>query len=809
MRTFESERGMCAGITNRFLKPTRAAAWMCLVASLGIATSAAPPGEYHRQAWAEEVSGQTMRLGDPFPGTKPLDWSDDIASRMVDAADAFLTRKTAESAARRDEAWRAKRLGKAVAKQDQADPFADERVALAKTLGMRDVRAASPQLQVIASPGHSGSVGFGPGYEIYAVRWPAFGDVTGEGLWLVPTENRDAKAPSVVAIPDADITPEMLTGVVEGVPPECRYAARLAAAGCRVLVPTLISREITQRRNVRLTHREYLYRPAYELGRHLIGYEVQKVLAGVDYLHVQSSPDARIGVIGWGEGGMLAMYAAAVDRRIDAVGISGYFGPREGMWQEPIDRNVFARLDRFGDAEVLRLLAGSACVVEACRAPDFAVPPGLGGAPGRIATPDLRAVEEEWRRAKGFFDDPAWTDRWHLVVSGNGRGPYSSPEFLDRFAALLGIAESPPHEQSPQRTEEPLPDAAQRLTQQIYELDRHNQQVLARSADVRREFMARLDRSSLDNHAKTAEWYRTYFENEVVGKFDDDLAPLAAKSRLAYDAPAWSGYEVVLPVFGEVFAYGVLLIPKDIASGEKRPMVVCQHGLEGRPQDTISGDHRAYHDFAARLAEQGFVVFAPQNPYIFGDRFRTLQRKAYPLKKTLFSIIVPQHRQILRWLSALPFVDAGRIGFYGLSYGGKTAMRVPALVPEYCLSICSADFNDWIWKNASTSSNYSYVWTGEYEIFEFDLGETFNYGEMAALIAPRPFMVERGHFDGVSSDEAVAYEYAKVRLLYVQLGIPERTEVEWFAGPHTIHGVGTFRFLRRHLSFAASGDVSP
>ncbi|NMC20375.1 MAG: hypothetical protein GYA33_08130, partial [Thermogutta sp.] len=110
--------------------------------------------------------------------------------------------------------------------------------------------------------------------------------------------------------------------------------------------------------------------------------------------------------------------------------------------------------------------------------------------------------------------------------------------------------------------------------------------------------------------------------------------------------------------------------------------------------------------------------------------------------------------------------------------------------------------------NASTSSRYSYVWTGEYEIFEFDLGETFNYAEMAALIAPRPFMVERGHFDGVSSDEAVAYEYAKVRLLYVQLGIPERTEIEWFPGPHMIHGVGTFRFLQRHLGSHASGDGS-
>ena len=127
-------------------------------------------------------------------------------------------------------------------------------------------------------------------------------------------------------------------------------------------------------------------------------------------------------------------------------------------------------------------------------------------------------------------------------------------------------------------------------------------------------------------------------------------------------------------------------------------------------------------------------------------------------------------------------------------------MRVPPLVQNYSAVICSADFNDWVWKNASSRSKYSYVGTIEYEIFEFDLGSTFNYAEMAALICPRPFMVERGHFDGVSSDEAVAYEFAKVRHLYqARLGIGDRCEIEWFVGPHAIHGVGTFEFLRRHL----------
>jgi dipeptidyl aminopeptidase/acylaminoacyl peptidase len=83
--------------------------------------------------------------------------------------------------------------------------------------------------------------------------------------------------------------------------------------------------------------------------------------------------------------------------------------------------------------------------------------------------------------------------------------------------------------------------------------------------------------------------------------------------------------------------------------------------------------------------------------------FRQLQRLANPIGLTLFSVIAEQHAAMLKWLSALSFVDPARIGFYGLSYGGKAAMRLPALLPHYACSICSADFNDWIGKNASTA----------------------------------------------------------------------------------------------------------
>jgi hypothetical protein len=296
----------------------------------------------------------------------------------------------------------------------------------------------------------------------------------------------------------------------------------------------------------------------------------------------------------------------------------------------------------------------------------------------------------------------------------------------------------------------------------------------------------------------------SYLEDEILGKLPPADHPLSEVStRLVLETPKWKAYEVVIPVLGESFATGMLLVPSGLKPGEKRALVVCQHGLQDHPIDTVAPPSArgegTYHRFSARLAEEGFIVYAPQNPYIELTRFRLFLRKANPWKLSLFSFIVGQHHRTLDWLETLPFVDAQRIGFYGLSYGGKTAMRVPPLEPRYKVVICSGDFNEWTWKITSVDEPFSYMFTAEYDMLEFNLGNTIAYFEMTQLIAPRPFMVERGHNDGVGIDEWIAYEYAKVRRYYDQKGIGDRTEIEFFEGPHTIHGVGTFAFLKKHL----------
>jgi Dienelactone hydrolase family len=293
--------------------------------------------------------------------------------------------------------------------------------------------------------------------------------------------------------------------------------------------------------------------------------------------------------------------------------------------------------------------------------------------------------------------------------------------------------------------------------------------------------------------------YRDYFWNEVMGKIEEPMLPPNPRSRQILNLPRCLGYDVVLDVFKELFAWGVLLVPKDLKPGEKRPVVVCQHGRGGVPLDTVQGDIPFYHNYARRLADQGYVVFSPHILFRNESQYRSLYRKANSVKVSLFSIVAAQQQQILAWLNSLPFVDGTRIAFYGLSFGGETAMRIPSVVSGYALSICSADFNNWTRKVCAADQPWSFLYSDEYEIPTFNMGNTFDHAELAYLISPRPFMVERGREDRVGRDEWVAYEYAKVSHFYARLGLSNLTEIEYFEGGHTIHGEETFRFLGRHL----------
>lgn len=783
---------------------------------------------------------------EPLPGTERLTHKGDLSRELVDANGRFLdlqlieTRKRREAAAGKQnpDELRAsfrKKIGYDAifsAPLDSAKLYDEEKK------GLLFIDEREHPLGSFALGGEAGLV------KIHRVEWEVREGITGKGFLVEPTNFWT----QVIAIPNTSQEPLELfhPGSLSAA-----YALKLAMGGARVLVPTRIRRFES---NYTLTDREWLARPAYELGTTLIGYELHK-LAALQVAAQANPTDTRFAkdlnepmgwnIIGWGDGGMLALYASAMltDTPFQTTGVSGYFGNRDSVWAEPFDHQIFGLLKDCGDADIASLISPRQLIIESGPQPDYhyrtkensreldfqTAYTKLKGKPGRLSQSSRKEIEAELQLLNEVLGDEAYSKVESAYIEAPPLAEETIVQFL-RHAGWQGIKASDINltESFAKMLKSPsakdrinltkAPPENKRLkswniseisrTIEREEIERHIQARLVKASATRTDYFKELNTKSLESFEQTIEPYREKFRTEVIGDFEIPLEEPKPRTRPYQETETTISYEVVLDVFEEVFAYGILTLPKSLPldGSEKRPVIVCQHGLEGTPQDLIGEQKfKAYKAFATSLAERGFITFAPQNGYKYFDHFRMQQFKAQSMGKTLFSLIVPQHQQITKWLSDQPFVDGEKIGFYGLSYGGKAAMRIPPLVDRYCLSICAGDFNEWVWKNAATdkaSLRYSYANKGEYEIFEWNLGGTFNYAEMAALICPRPFMVERGHFDGVAPDEKVGYEFAKVRRLYAaKLGIGERCEIEWFPGPHCINGAATIDFLHKHLEW--------
>jgi dienelactone hydrolase len=734
------------------------------------------------------VHAQDGRL----PNTRAFPWNEeDISGHLMDGAHQFVNREINQAIQKREQAVNSSKASLSALRQ-----------RLRHLIGLGDKRVEPIAFEKFGTGAQPGLVVETQDFRIWQVRWSVLPLYSAEGLLVEPIHVKSNK--SWIALPDADETPEQVLGIGTAAPTHHQHLFQMARAGVTVLVPASINRQeyIVAKGNepakpIGQSHREWLHRQAFHMGRHVLGYEVQAVLAATD-IWLKSAPNQKVFCSGYGEGGLVALLASASDERLQGNLIAGYLGQEIPSWEQPLFRNIQSFERDLGVAGLIRLQQGRPLLIHAVNGPEYADSKGkLVAQVNRVALDSLlQSLSPEARGHCKVIDSPQVT-----------------AEDLALFIGLTSQAE--PQVLQDQRTAFSSSDRHRRVFKGI---ENHVQQLI-RDADALRDEnyaytaepgLRRGSWSTLRSHPtlnpssfiSKSKFYRETYAGEAMGQFDAELLPLNPRSRKILENDQWTAWDVVLDVHQDLTAWGVLILPKDLKEGEKRPAVVVQHGRNGLPRDWIDFDKTAYSHAGTELAERGFIVFAPHNIYRGEDRYRQLNKKANAIGATLYSYIIPSHRQILTWLKSLPQLDPQRIAFYGLSYGGESAMRIPAVLEDYCAVICSGDFNQWTRKVAATDYPNSFMYSIEWEMPYWNLGQTFDYAEMAYLIFPRPFMVERGHHDLVASDPWVAYEYAKVRYLYDQFGMADRTEIEFFQGGHSINDQNTFRFLHRHLDWA-------
>ena len=264
-----------------------------------------------------------------------------------------------------------------------------------------------------------------------------------------------------------------------------------------------------------------------------------------------------------------------------------------------------------------------------------------------------------------------------------------------------------------------------------------------------------------------------------------------------------------------------VLLPAGLRPGERRPAVLAPHGHASGGKDAPAGVtdlpavaeaiEKYNYAYGVQLVRAGFVVLAP-DARGFGERrewmrqgdgpelylqssCQALNHMALPLGQTVTGMWTWDLMRLLDYARTRPEIDPDRVGCAGLSGGGLQTLWLAALDDRVTCAIVSGYFYGVKEALLELANNCSCNYVPH-------LWELVDMGDVGALLAPRPFLIETGDQDPLNGRRGVANVAEQVeitRAAYRLLGAEERLRHVVFQGGHRWHGAEAVPWLTRWL----------
>jgi len=285
--------------------------------------------------------------------------------------------------------------------------------------------------------------------------------------------------------------------------------------------------------------------------------------------------------------------------------------------------------------------------------------------------------------------------------------------------------------------------------------------------------------------------------NEIVELPDFDRIHMTINTEPSVKMPFY-----VLKPKNEQSRYSAVIALHGHGSGGKYSVA----GRRDIPEIANQIKHYNY-DYGVQLVKEGFMVFCP-DARGFGERQEQwakgnilsssclwLNNMAIPLGMTVTGMWTWDIHRLIDHIQTRNDINRSRIGCVGLSGGGLQTLWASALDERIRCSVISGYMYGYKESLLEMCTNCSCNYVPH-------LYEHLDMGDIAALIAPRPLLIETGTKDPLNGKSGLENVYSQTSIIRRAYKILEREKFfkhDVFEGEHRWHGTEAIPWVKKHL----------
>ena len=294
-----------------------------------------------------------------------------------------------------------------------------------------------------------------------------------------------------------------------------------------------------------------------------------------------------------------------------------------------------------------------------------------------------------------------------------------------------------------------------------------------------------------------------------------ERAPLTPKLTEVVDFDAYTRQRVEIQTEPGVIMPVYVLIPK--SAQPPYPVIIAPHGHSSGGKLAVAGcsdlpaiaDTITQHnyDYGVAFAKAGFITFCP-DARGFGERQETaakgdilasscqwLNQMAYPLGQTVTGMWTWDLHRLVDYAQSRDDCQFNQIGCAGLSGGGLQTLWATALDDRIRCAVISGYMYGYKESLLDQHTNCSCNYVPH-------LYEYVDMGDIGALIAPRPLLVETGTRDPLNGASGLKNVYSQMEIIrsaYKLLEAETLLAHDVFEGEHRWNGVQVIPWMKRFL----------